>query len=141
MTSNRLPTIVAIFFSAALAGVHPGCRRDTGAAPAAKAAAPAPAGTQIARIVFVDREKCCACTRRRIDDAWKALTGIVGFPPSIDVERIHLDTQKERAEPYQRQRAVMVPPAIYFFDRQGTLVDVLQGEVSKQQLQKVLGPI
>jgi hypothetical protein len=141
MTFNRLPTIVAIVLSTALAGVHPGCRREAATAPAAKAATAPAAGTQVARIVFVDKERCCACTRQRIDDAWKALTGIVGFPPGIDVERIHLDTQKERAEPYQRQRAVMVPPAIYFFDRQGTLIDVLQGEVSKKQLQKVLGPV
>jgi hypothetical protein len=138
MTINRL---LAILFTAALAGAHPGCRRETATPPAARSAPKPAAGAQITRVVFVDQERCCACTRRRIDDAWNALTGIVGFPPSIDVERIHLDTQKEQAAPYQRQRAVMVPPAIYLFDRQGTLIDVLQGEITGKQLQQLLGPI
>ena len=32
----------------------------------------------------------------------------------------------------------MVPPAIYFFDGQGKLVEVLQGEVKSEQIRKVL---
>jgi len=122
-----------------------GCKRE---APAAKAPStaerpaakknPSTAGA-IARIVFVDKEKCCACTRDRTDKSWKALTDVVGYPPVPDVERIHMDSQADRAEPYKKQRPIMVPPAIYFFDRQGKLVEVLQGEVKAKQIRKVLG--
>jgi hypothetical protein len=87
---------------------------------------------------LVDKEKACACTRDRIDATWKALTEVVGYPPLPDVERIHLDSQAERAAPYQKQRPVMVPPAIYFFDPQDRLVDVLQGEVKSDQIKELL---
>lgn len=108
------------------------------AAASATKGAPA-AGGAIARIVFVDKDKCCACTRERIDKTWKALTGVVGFPPVPAVERIHMDSQAAEAAPYLKQRAIMVPPALYFFDRQGKLVEVLQGEVQGEQIKKILG--
>jgi hypothetical protein len=126
-----------------------GCRRE--ATPGAKAStstSPAPksnAATKstatsgaVARIVFVDKEKACACTRARIDRSWKALTTVVGFPPVPEVERIHMDSQPEKAAPYQKQRPIMVPPAIYFLDKQNKLVQMLQGEVKNEQVQATL---
>jgi hypothetical protein len=93
----------------------------------------------ISRIVFIDKEKCCACTRERVEKSWKALTAVVGYPPVPDVERIHLDSQAQKAEPYTKKRPIVVPPAIYFFDARGKLVEVLQGEVKSAQIKKVLG--
>lgn len=100
---------------------------------------PAPVAATIARIVFVDKKQCCDCTRDRIAKSWKALTDAMGSPPSPPVERIHLDTQAARAAPYIKQRAIMVPPAIYFFDQQGKLVQMLQGELKSAQIKKILG--
>lgn len=125
-----------------------GCKRET-ATRSAKTAGATPvkpakvnkslSSGAVARIVFVDKEKACACTRERIDKSWKALTGVVGYPPVPDVERIHMDSQAAKADPYKKQRAIMVPPAIYFFDKQGKLVEVLQGEVKSEQVKKLLG--
>lgn len=92
----------------------------------------------VARIVFVDQQQSCACTRERIDKSWKALTDVVGFPPVPDVERIHLDSQPEKAAAYQKQRPIMVPPALYFFDEQNKLVQMLQGEVTSEQVRATL---
>lgn len=129
-----------------------GCKREaasaatgtpaasTSRAPAARQAAAQSSATAgaVARIVFVDQEKACACTRERIDKSWKALTDVVGFPPVPEVERIHMDSQPQQAAPYQQQRAIMVPPALYFFDKQNKLLQVLQGEVQSEQVRAAL---
>jgi hypothetical protein len=118
------------------------CKRE---APATVGVAPASktkkvAGTRVTRIVFVDKEQCCDCTRKRIDKSWRALTDVLGYPPAgVDVERIHMDSQADKAEPYKKQRPIMVPPALYFFDEQGKLLEVLQGEVKSEQIRKLVG--
>ena len=141
----RVSTVLLI---TSLAVSSPGCKRETAtgsseaaaSTPARPATAKTPAASgAVSRIVFVDKEKACACTRDRIDKSWKALTDVVGYPPVPDVERIHMDSQAARAEPYTKQRPIMVPPAIYFLDGQGKLVEVLQGEVKREQVKKVLG--
>ena len=96
------------------------------------------ASNAVTRVVFVDKEKACACTRDSIDKSWKALTDVVGFPPVPEVERIHMDSQPEKAAPYQKQRPIIVPPAIYFFDKQNKLVQMLQGEVKIEQIRATL---
>jgi hypothetical protein len=124
-----------------------GCNREAsidGTKSAPRALDKAASGTKptkaaISRIVFVDQEKCCGCTRERIDKSWKALIEVVGYPPTPDVERLHMDSQAAEVAPYTKQKPIMVPPAIYFFDAQNRLVQVLQGEVEAEQIKKVLG--
>lgn len=131
------PYLVALGALVACAALAGGCSRETSATakqPAATAALTSPATAKIARIVFVDKEKCCKCTRERIDKSWKVVTDVLGFPPSIDVERLHMDSQADKAAPYIKQRAIMVPPALYFYDAKGTLVEVLQGELKPDKL-------
>lgn len=116
-----------------------GCKPEVAAT--TKSITAKPAVASISRIVFVDLDTCCDCTRKRIDSAWKALTDVVGFPPAIDVERIHMDTNEGAAARYKKMRPVMVPPAIYFFNKQNKLVEMLQGEVKLEQIRKVIGSI
>ncbi len=119
----------------------PARKAQAAKAPAAEVAnkAPAPAAeARVASIVFVDKEKACACTKDRVDASWKALTEVVGFPPVPDVTRIHMDTQEDKAAPYQAKKAIMVPPAIYFLGKGGKLVEVLQGEITAEQVRAVL---
>ncbi len=99
----------------------------------------AAASSAVARIVFVDQKEACACTKKRIDGSWKAIIDVLGFPPDIDVERIHMDTQQVLAEPYKKMKPVMVSPGIYFFDKQGKLATMLQGDVSADQIKKAIG--
>ena len=58
-----------------------GCSRADGA-PSAAPAKKVQSG-RVARIGFIDLERCCACTRTRIDATWKTLMEVLGFPPTI----------------------------------------------------------
>ena len=61
-----------------------------------------------------------------------------GYQDPQAVERIHFDTQPLLAAPVKAQRALMVPPGMYFLDKQGKLLTLLQGEVTADQINKAL---
>ncbi len=92
----------------------------------------------VAQIVFIDKEKACDCTAKRIKDSWTALQEALGKESALPIERIHMDTQVAEAESYRTQRAFMVAPAIYFLDANGQILELLQGEVSSEQVKKVI---
>jgi len=87
-----------------------------------------------AKIVFIDKENACDCTQKRIDATWAALQAALGPSPSLPVERIHLDTQAARADSFTLLKPLMVPPGIYFLDDRNGLIEMLQGEVSQEQI-------
>ena len=99
---------------------------------------PAEARTAVAKIVFVDQEVCCKCTRERIDNTWAELTKALEGGPEVPVERIHADSQEEQAKPYLDMRPLMVAPGLYFLDADGGLVEILQGELTAGQIAAVL---
>jgi hypothetical protein len=130
------------------AAAAPATRTGTPASPAAAtppAADPTGAGavsapvSRVARIVFLAKENCCACTQRAQDASWAAIQEALGGA-AIPVERIHFDTQAEQAAPYRELRPMMAPPGIYFLDAAGGLVDMLQGEVTAEAVRAVLFP-
>ena len=87
----------------------------------------------VAKVVFVDQEECCECTQNRIDGTWAVLsTALEGR--EIDVERLHRDTQEADVAKYHEMRPIMVVPAVYFLDSEGKIVEVLQGEVTEEQI-------
>jgi hypothetical protein len=106
--------------------------------PAGAGAAAAPA-SRVARIVFLDKEQCCDCTRKAQEASWTAIQTALGGA-AIPVERIHFDTQSGQAEPYRALRPMMASPGIYFLDAAGGLVEQLQGEVTADQVRAVLFP-
>ncbi|MFH1810479.1 MAG: hypothetical protein ABIJ09_17190 [Pseudomonadota bacterium] len=113
---------------------------DASASPSSTASAPtaAAAVTPIARVVFVDQEEACACTRERIDLSWTALQASLGTPARYPVERIHLDSQAAQAEVYLKAKPLMVPPGLYFVDAQGAVLEQLEGELTADQIAAVL---
>ena len=94
--------------------------------------------SKVTRVVFLDKQEACDCTKTRIELSWNALTDALGNPPAIKVERVHMDTDPMTADPYKKMRPVMVAPAIYFLGEQDKLLEVLQGEVSKDKIKKLL---
>ena len=117
----------------------PACAKGKSAPAAAMAATPtAPTTSKVARVVFMDKEHACECTRRRVDDTWAALQTALGTPPKPPVERIHIDTQAAQAAPYTSMKPLMVPPGIYFVDQQQHVVELLQGEVKAEEITAVL---
>jgi len=92
----------------------------------------------IAKIVFIDKEHACDCTRQRTEDTWAALQAALGTPASLPVERLHGDTQSAQAGAYTAAKPLMVPPGIYFVDASNVVVDMLQGEITTEQIAAVL---
>jgi hypothetical protein len=100
--------------------------------------APVQAESKIAKIVFIDTENACDCTRKRIEETWKALQAALGEPATLTVARIHADTQSALAEPYTLLKPLMVSPGIYFVDEHEAVIEMLQGAVKKEQIAAVL---
>jgi hypothetical protein len=98
----------------------------------------ASSSTSIASIVFVDQAQACDCTRRRIEGSWAALQAALGQDSGIAVERIHRDTQEEQAEEYRLLRPMVTVPGIYLLDEGGAVVELLQGEVTEEQVRTAL---
>lgn len=97
------------------------------------------ATAEVVRIVFVGKEQACDCTRKKVDTALAALQTVFGTPPRIPVEMLKFDTEEEKVEPYRKQRPIMAIPAIYFVDGKGSVVDLLQGEVTAEQIGHAVG--
>jgi hypothetical protein len=114
------------------------CERATADSVPAPGSASSVAATKVARIVFIDKAEACECTKNRIDGSWTALQAALGTPAGIPVERIHMDTEAVRAEQYTTYKPLMVPPGIYFLGVGDSVTEMLQGEVSQEQIAAVL---
>lgn len=93
---------------------------------------------KVAKIVFVGKKEACDCTRTRVDEAWKVLQSVLGKPSKVPVERLRVDTDEEKVAPYRNMRPMAVLPAIYFLDKNGKLNEMLQGEVTAEQIKNLL---
>jgi hypothetical protein len=114
-------------------------RKQPAPVPAASAAStPTKAAVKVTRIAFLDKEHACPCTRKRIDDAWAALQTALGTPASLPVERIPIDTQPAQVATLTAAKPLMVPPGIYFLDANNTVLSMLQGEVTTDQIAATL---
>jgi len=97
------------------------------------------ASAKIAKIAFIDQAEACECTTKRIAASWSALeAALAKSPPGIPVERIHLDRDEAKADKYDEMESLIVPPGIYFFDENEALVEMLQGEITVEQISEVL---
>jgi len=132
----------ALLFAAA------GCNKTSIAATAqttasttsvAQGAAASPAAAKVTKIVFVGKEHACDCTRKTVDEGWAALQKALGTPAKLPVERLQVDTEAAKVEPYRQQKPIMALPAIYFLDGKGVVTELLQGEVTLEQIGHALG--
>jgi len=132
---------VALLFAAA------GCNKPSSAAAVQTAAsqssvsqtpAASPSATKVAKIIFVGKEHPCDCTRKALDAGWAALQKALGTPTKVPVEKLQVDTESSKVDPYRNQKPIMALPAIYFLDGRGTVLELLQGEVTTDQIAGVL---
>lgn len=94
---------------------------------------------KVGRIVFLDKENCCDCTRNRQNASWNNLQEAMDAAPSKPpVDVIHVDSQADQAAVYLDLDPVMVTPGLYFFDHKENLLEMVQGEVSREQIEKIL---
>jgi hypothetical protein len=111
------------------------------AATAASTSSPTKGSAKVAKIVFIDKEHACDCTRKRTEDTWAAMQAALGTPASLPVERIHVDTQTPQAGTYTAGKPLMVLPGVYFVDANNRVIDMLEGEVKTEQIAAMLkGP-
>jgi len=101
-------------------------------------AAKAPAGP-VSRIVFIGQEQACDCTTTRIADVTTALTAALG-DRKLDITTLYADhdSDREAVEMHREMRAFVVAPALFFFDAEGRLLEMTQGEVSQVDLEEIL---
>ena len=105
-----------------------------------QAAAVSPAAAKVTRIVFVGKEHPCDCTRKALDAGWAALQKALGTQSKVPIEKLQVDTDGSKVDPYRNKKPIMALPAIYFLDGKGTVVELLQGEVTSDQIAGVLQP-
>jgi hypothetical protein len=104
----------------------------------ANASATQAATSRVAKIVFVGQKQACPCTRKRIDETWKTLQGVLAKGPKIAVERIHLDVDEERYDELDELKSMIVPPGIYFFDKDSKLIELLQGGAVEAKIADII---
>ena len=143
MLGMRNSLVVTTVFSIGL--IMPGCSEQASKATehekktVSQTNSPArPAETKVSRIVFIGQKEACECTRNRIDASWRALQSANSTSPQVPVERIDRDVQAKAAEKYTEMKALMVVPGIYCLDTKGALIEMLQGEVTKDKITKLL---
>ena len=137
-TSLVCIVMLAMLFSVAYSKTTSAGNGCTGNAKNAQIASPTKAQTKVARVVFVGQKQACECTRNRIETTWNALRDVLKAKPKLTVRRIQCDVDVEEMENMAKLKPLMVAPGIYFIDKQEGLVALLQGEVSKEQIEKVV---
>jgi hypothetical protein len=129
---HRVRNITAIL----LVTLAAGCKQPaTQEAPVSTGTAAS--STAIERIVFIDMADACNCTQKKIDAAQKALAAAEGAK-TIHVERIHMDTEDEKADVYRDKKPFMVVPALYFLDDAGNVLTLLQGDITEKQIEEAI---
>lgn len=123
---------------AALLVLAPACGEGNAEPQPAAPPATEPATDTVARIVFIGQAESCDCTRKRIDDSWAVLSKVLESR-SIPVERLQVDVDKDDAQAWRDRRAFMVAPAVFFVDANEEIVQMLQGELSREEVEGVLG--
>jgi hypothetical protein len=111
----------------------------TTAAIAAAHASNSKGSAKVTNIVFVTKEHPCECTRKKIDAAEAALKQALGEPAKLPVQTLKADVEPEKIEPYRLQKPMMAFPAIYFLDGNNAVVQMLQGELTAEQVAQALG--
>ena len=92
----------------------------------------------ISHIVFVGQKQACDCTLKRIETTWNVLNEILKAKPDLQVKIIQRDVDVEETKEMSKLKRMMVTPGIYFINKQKRLVELLQGEVTKEQIKKVI---
>ncbi len=121
--TTKISSALILGFMFCFSTVGGGCQRSriaASTAATANAAQPSPTkqvSSKVTRVVFVGKEHACDCTRKTVDAGWAALQKALGTPAKLPTERLLVDTQGPKVEPYRNQKPIMALPAIYFLDR------------------------
>ena len=142
MRKTLLTAIAVTGLAVSLSALATACKQEVAASQqATTASAPAKAvatESKIAKVVFVGKKNACDCTRKRVDDSWASLQKALSTPAKLPVERLQIDVDGAKVEPYRQQKAMMTLPAIYFVAGEAKVLELLQGEVTDEQISAAL---
>lgn len=97
-----------------------------------------PAKTKVKDIVFVELKESCKCIRETTQKTWTALQEALKEKKlDIPIKKLLDDEEEDKVAPYEKMKAIVVIPAVYLLDDQGKLIEMLQGEVEKDQFIKL----
>lgn len=118
-----------------------------GGVPAALAAPPAPArgaavaaarAGRVAKVIFVGKLYPCECTAKTIAATRGALDRALGARPKIAIEELMINRDTARVDALRRVKPLGALPALYFVDAAGSVLDLLDGDVSEAQIAAAL---
>ena len=136
MVHRRQPfrlSFAALIAVALLAGPS-ACRRTGGAVGAMKKKP----GEKVGSIVFVGQKDACDCTKKRVKGTWTSLQEALKTHANVKVKRVALDVEKAEVKSLRSKRRFMTVPAVYFFNPDGKLVGMLEGELEVAQIATML---
>ena len=142
MRKTLLTTIAVAGLAVSLSALAAACKQEVAASQRATASEPMKVSegkSKIAKVVFVGKKDACDCTRKRIDHSWAALQQALGAPAKLPVVCLQIDVDGEKVEIYKQQKAIMALPAIYFIDGKAKVLELLQGEVTAEQVKETIG--
>lgn len=135
LRSTRIPLLLTLALVAAVAvTAGAGCRRSGAPAGALKKQA----GEKVEKIVFVGKKDACACTKRVVDQTWDALQFALKKHSGVKVERIAMDVDRDKVRALRAERKFIALPALYFYNPEGKLVAMLEGEVMPDKIVEAL---
>ena len=131
--ANRIVPLILIL--AAIGCTQP----ETQQSDVPKADEPTPATaqagpTRVTKVVFIGQKDSCKCTRERIDKTWPVVDSVLKGYKDITVRKIQIDVEAEEADRYDEMKSIMIAPGIFFMDKDDKLVEMIQGEVSADQV-------
>ncbi|OGR04082.1 MAG: hypothetical protein A2284_04610 [Deltaproteobacteria bacterium RIFOXYA12_FULL_61_11] len=107
-------------------------------APKLQTPVPTSGASKVVRIVFIGRKHACECTAKAIAASTAALEQALGTPSSIPIERLDIDVDTVAIRPLLQQRPLQALPGIYLLDSAGTVLQLLQGQLTKEQVTAAL---
>ncbi len=96
------------------------------------------AGTNVAKIVFMDRLDGNADAKAQLDAIWSEVQAAMEAWPHVAIERIHMDAEPRQTSKLLKLHSVDKLPGLFFLDADGGLLEFAQGDVTADQIREIM---
>lgn len=95
-------------------------------------------GEKVGKIVFVGMSSGCPCTMNKVSAGWDALQAALKENGQVPVERLAVDTDREKVNTLRTERRFVALPAVYFYNPEGKLVAMLEGDLNSADIAQAI---
>ena len=95
-------------------------------------------GTNVAKIVFMDRLDGNSDAKLQLDTIWAELQAAMETWPHVVIERIHMDAEPRQTSKILKLHSVDRLPGLFFLDADGGLIEFAQGDVKANQIREIM---